>query len=329
MHEIEKRLQDPVHKHMHSQFACLKAGQSIREALDTTRNSAPSARIVYFYVVDDSGELLGVVPTRRLLLSSPDTCVGTLASKPVISIPSNATVQEACQYFQDHRLLGFPVTDSQNKLVGVVDIELYTSGLGDIDLSARNEQLFELAGIHLLNGDQQSSTRAFKNRFPWLLCNIVAGLLAALLAGCYQQELEKAVGLALFMPILLALSESVSIQSVSLSLQILQGRRSNAAEITQRLRSEVLTGAYLGTAAASLVASVAFLWLRHYEVMVSVLAGITGGIICAALIGVSVPHLLHLLNRKPEIAAGPVALALTDLAALLLYFTIARSLLSS
>lgn len=207
----------------------------------------------------------------------------------------------------------------------MVDIELYTSGLGDIDLSTRNDNLFELVGVHLL--EQQPPALAFRNRFPWLLCTIGAGVLAAFMAGCFRAQLEKAIGLALFMPLLLALAESVSIQSASLSLQMLYGRRTSAKEIAQRLRTEFLTGTYLGAASALVVALVAFVWLRQYEVVVSVLVGIAGGITCSSVIGVAVPHLLHLLDRKPEIAAGPVALALTDLAVLLLYFATAKSLL--
>ena len=66
-----------------------------------------------------------------------------------------------------------------------------------------------------------AASAAFFSRFPWLLCNIVGGILAAFLSGVFQNELEQMLALALFVPVVLGLAESVSIQSVSLTLQIL------------------------------------------------------------------------------------------------------------
>ena len=135
---------------------------------------------------------------------------------------------DACEFFILHRLLALPVVDEHRRILGIVDVELYTSELIDLDSPERSDDLFQLIGVHLAEARQLSPLAAFRSRFPWLLATVAGGILAAFLAGLFRAELEKAVALALFIPVVLALSESVSIQSVSLALQVLHGRQPTA-----------------------------------------------------------------------------------------------------
>jgi len=151
--------------------------------------------------------------------------------------------------------------------------------------------------------------------------------LAAFLSGVFEAELQKAVALALFIPVVLALAESVSIQSVSLALQALRGKQPTMQTILKKLKSEFVTGLFLGVASGVAVAIVALLWVGQVRVVVCLLGGIAGGVTCAAMIGVSMPNIIRMLHREPQVAAGPVALASTDLVTLLIYFALARWLL--
>jgi magnesium transporter len=98
--------------------------------------------------------------------------------------------------------------------------------------------------------------------------------------------------------------------------------------ILNKLRSEVMTGLLLGIASGVAVSMVALVRLGQPRVALCLIGGISGGVTCAALIGVAMPNLLHFLRREPQVAAGPVALAATDMATLLIYFTLARWLLA-
>lgn len=324
---VEDRLSDPVTQHMRTDFARLQMGRTIGESLAAIREKPPEGRIIYFYVVDDDNRLQGVVPTRRLLLNAPDKPVSDIMVRDVITIPSTATVLDACEFFTLHRLLAFPVVNEERQLIGIVDVELYTDELTDIERREGNDELFQLIGVHLTDAHQTSSLTAFRSRFPWLLANIGGGILAAFLSGVFEAELQKAVALALFIPVVLALAESVSIQSVSLALQVLRGKQPTLPAILRKLRSEALTGLYLGMASALAVALVALLWLGQLRVVICLLGGIAGSVTCAAIIGVAMPNLLRLFQREPQVAAGPVALACTDMVTLLIYFTLARFLL--
>ena len=320
-------LNDPVTRHMRTDPARLLVHQTVGEAIASARSSPPGGRIIYFYVVDESGRLEGVVPTRRLLLSADATPLADVMVRKVVGIPASATVLEACEFFLLHRLLAFPVLDDERRLLGVVDVDLYTEELADLDRREDTDDLFQLIGVHYQESQQGSPLAAFRGRFPWLVANIVGGIVAAVLSGVFERELTKAVSLALFIPVVLALAESVSIQSVSLALQMLHGRQPTLAGIARALRVEAATGALLGLASAAAVAAVALVWLRDPTLGACILGGITGGVTVAAVIGAAMPNILRFFDREPQVAAGPIALAATDMATLTIYFSIARWLL--
>jgi len=324
----EANLNDPVTRHMRRDFCRIRLGQTVAQALDSVRQNPPEGRIVYFYATDDEGRLQGVLPTRRLLLNPPETPIEDILVRPAIAIPHSATVLDACEFFTLHRLLAFPVVDDEKRIIGLVDVDLYTEEMRDLEEREEKDDLFQLIGVHLTAAQQSNPVRAFTQRFPWLLTNVAGGIGAAFLSGIFQTELRKVVALALFIPVVLALAESVSIQSVSLALQTLHGQRPRWRTLLSRLGREAATGTMLGLACGLVVGSVALTWLGQGKVALCVLGGIAGGVSAAALIGVAIPNLLRMLRRDPQVAAGPVALASTDMVTLLLYFGLARWLLA-
>lgn len=317
-------LNDPVTRHMRPDMPLLSAGATVGESLAQLRSEPPGGRIVYFYVVDD-GLLRGVVPARSLLLSPSETLIEDVMVRDVHTLSPTSTVLDACEMFSKHRLLAFPIVEN-GRLRGVVDIDIYAEEAGALEKSHRAEELFQLVGVHLADARPTTTFAAFGSRFPWLLTNIAGGIVAAFLSGMFSADLERTVAIALFIPVVLALSESVSIQSVSLALERLHGRRSTLREIASRLRAEAGTGFLLGAFSAALVTAVAWFWIGSVGVCIALLAGITLGVICAASIGLATPMLLRLARRNPQVAAGPIALAASDLVTLLTYFYLARML---
>jgi magnesium transporter len=320
-------LEDPVTTHMHADCTRLPVGLTVGQALAWVRDHPPPGRIIYFYVVDEEGRLQGVAPTRRLLLSPPNQPLGDVMLRRVIALPAAATVLEACEFFIQHRLLAFPVVDDQQRLLGVVDVELYTDEVGRLGEGGGRDDLFQMIGVRVADARQGSPLPAFRKRFPWLGCNIAAGILAAFLAGFYHDALDRVVALAFFIPVVLNLAESVSSQSVSLTLQLLHGPPPTWGALLQKLRVEALTGLLLGLGSGAVIALVGLVWLGHGRVALCLLGGITGGVTGAAVLGVALPVLLRLFRLEPRVAAGPLALAGADVITILLYLNLARWLL--
>ncbi len=334
LHLTEAQLNEPVTSYMRSDFATLDPEWTADAALAHMRKYPPPGRIIYFYVVDANLRLVGVVPTRRLLLAALDARIKDIMIASVIAIPISATLLEACEFFTMHRLLAFPVVDAARRLIGVIDIEAYAEELAETGDSGNapetrrsTDDVFQLIGVRLTQSQQARPLFAFRGRFPWLLCNVAGGTLAAVLVEVYHVELnwQHAV-LALFIPVVLALAESVAIQSVTLALEAFREAGTSWRELLRRLRPEATTGALLGLATGLLVGAIAAIWQNLAVLFFIVLGGITIGVTCAAVAGLAVPHLLRLLKRDPQVAAGPIALTCADVAALLAYFNLARLL---
>jgi magnesium transporter len=325
---LKVQLQDPVTRHMHQDSTRVPQDQTVGESLAWLRQHPPQGRIIYFYVVDSEGRLQGVVPTRRLILSPPGKPLADIMVRKVVALPAEATVLEACEFFIQHRLLAIPVVDADRRLLGVVDVEIYTEELGQLGDANKREDLFQLIGVQVAGSQQDSPWTAFRRRFPWLGCNIAAGILAAFLSGAYEAELKKALALAFFIPVVLNLAESVSSQSVSLTLEMLHGRPPTWEALLRKLREELATGLLLGLGSGAIIALVALVWLGGLGVAGCLVGGITGGVAGAALLGITLPILLRLLRLEPRVAAGPIALAGADVITILLYLNLARWLLA-
>ncbi len=299
--------------------------QTSSQALESIRATADAASIDYFYVVDDHNKLVGVLPARRLLIAAPDTIVGEIMVDGVVAIPDWATVLIASEYFATRRLLAFPVVNSGGQLLGVVDVSLFTNEV--IDLAKRTyDDIFQLIGVH--GTAQQTPWFAFRDRFPWLLCNIAGGLLAAFIASRFEHLLEQAVVLSLFIPIVLALGESVSMQALSLTLQGLTDGPIVWTRLLAALWKELKTSTLLGLGCAGVVGLVVFAWRGQVAVAASIFLAIMLSMIFACLLGVAIPAILRAAKADPGIAAGPVVLAAADVVTLLLYFGVGARLLA-
>ncbi|MEQ8848549.1 magnesium transporter [Botrimarina sp.] len=324
-------LEEPVLRHARTRFVSIPAGGSVEDALRAARESDAGGRIVYFYAVDDGGRLVGVVPTRELLMSDPDTPVARLMSPP-ISIPSTASLMDACEFFLLHRFLALPVVDAQGRLVGVVDVEVYAEEMSELSRAEAQredaEDFFQLIGVRLAEVRRAGPGAAFAARFPWLLCNIAGGIAAAVVAGFFQGVLDRIVAVALFIPVVLAVAESVSIQSLTLTLQAHHSlSRMRLRRVVQELLREAPVGALLGVSCAATIAAAVGLWQGDGALAMCLLISVSVTMVIAALLGVLVPTTLHALRCDPRIASGPIVLTATDLSTLTLYLWLAATLL--
>lgn len=324
----ENNLNDLVTQHMRRDSTPLRIHQTVGEALAEIREHPPEGRVIYFYVVDGEDRLQGVVPTRRLLLNPLHEKITDIMVRQLVALPASATVLDACEFFTLHRLLAFPVVDEARHLLGVIDVDLYTDELSSLSEGDKSDDLFQIIGVHLAQARPPSPVAAFRNRFPWLTCNLGSGIVAALLSGLYQNELTRFVALAMFIPVVLTLAESVGIQSVSLAVQALHGQPPTWRALLKKLRWELLTGFLLGSASGVLVGIMALLWLGQVRIALCLVGGIVGSVACSAVLGLAMPNVLRLFRLDPRVAAGPISLAASDTISLLLYFNLARWLLA-
>jgi magnesium transporter len=327
MRNDTEHLNEAVLAYARKDLATLREQSTIQEALDSIRHQGLGEKIVYFYVVDAAGRLRGVLPTRRLLTAPLATRVGELMITRVVSLPHTATVLDACEHFVLHKFLAFPVVDEERRIVGIVDVGLLTDEIFDLAEREQMDGVFEAIGFRVSQVRGASPLRAFRFRFPWLLATIASGTLCALLASAFELTLAKSLVLAFFLTMVLGLGEGVSIQSMTVTIQALRAVRPTMGWYARAARREAGTALLLGSACGLLVGLIVWGWRGAGVAAVSIGVSIVLTLCAACLFGLTVPALLHALKLDPKVAAGPVTLALTDLATLLCYFSLGAWLL--
>jgi magnesium transporter len=320
-------LHQPVLTVARKDAAILREDFTVQQALEVIRQKGIGEKIVYFYVVDANDRLAGVLPTRQLLTAPLEKRLSELMLRRVVAIPHTSTVLEACEAFVLHKFLAFPVVDEARKIVGVVDVGLLTQEAFDIAEREQTDALFESIGFRVSQVRDASPLRAFRFRFPWLLATIGSGTICALLAGAFEVTLAKSIVLAFFLTMILGLAESVSIQSMTVTIQALRTMRPSVGWFLRAFRREAGTAVLLGIACGTLVGLIVWLWRGAGMASIAIGSSILLALGAACFFGLSVPALLHALRLDPKVAAGPVTLAFTDLFTLLFYFSLAALLL--
>lgn len=322
-----EHLNEPVLQFARTDFATLNEKLTVEQALASIRQRGIGEKIVYFYVVDDEKRLVGVVPTRRLLMAPLEQQLSGLMIRNVVAIPNTATVLDACEFFVLHKFYAFPVIDEKRRVEGLVDVGLFTEEVFDIAEREKLTEVFETLGFHVSQVRDASPWRAFHVRFPWLLTTIVSGIFCAFLAGAYKLTLEKSLVIAFFLTLILGLGESVAIQSMTVTIQSLRTAKPTLRWYLSSLWRETFTALLLGGACGLVVGAVVLFWQHAPMPALVIGSSVTFCLLTACVAGLSVPSLLHALKLDPKIAAGPITLALADVFSLLFYFNLAKFLL--
>lgn len=286
---------------------------SVEEALAQLRQKHIQQKIIYFYVVDERRKLKGVVSTRQLLLSEPTQRIEELMQQSVIKIRSNQTLQEAMELFSAHSLLALPVVDEEERFLGMIDVQMMTDEIVDVgDLRSRAD-LFQMIGLTLEDGKKIPFSYSYRRRMPWILCNVLSGIICAIISRYYEAVLGKYLLLAFFIPLVLTLSESTSMQSMTQSLLFLRRPKFLWKVAIMRGFREWQLMLLIACSLAVLVGGLSLLWGDGAWASLAIGVGILVGISISVLFGISLPVLLNRWKLDPKVASGPVVLMIADI----------------
>ena len=317
--------------HARKDFPLLDVTMTVGEALEHIRHEGVGERVIYFYAVDEQKRLVGVVPTRRLLTASLETSVRQIMVPRVVAVPATATILDACEFFVLYKFLAFPVVDEQRHVIGIIDANLFAEEIleaGESEDRYRSAEpvgpeFFEALGFRIEQIRGASPWRIFRFRFPWLLVTVTGGTLSAVLARFFEATLARSLVLAFFLTMVLALNESVSMQSMSVTIHALRSVSVTRQWLATAFRREVTTALLLGISCGALVSAIVWLWRDDLRGAFVIGGSIMLSLVTACALGLGVPSLLHRFKLDLKIAAGPVTLALADFIALMIYFTAA------
>lgn len=305
----------------------LNEDQTVEEAMSTIRQfRVEEKKIFYFYVVDSEDHLKGVVSTRNLLLSQPDTKIHSIMEDDLICVFEHQTLEEVMEILSSHRLLAVPVIDKERRLKGIIDIQLYLEEAIDLAKNRRSStDVFQVLGITLEEGKTHSSWKIYQTRMPWIFCNMIGGTACAIISRVFEVVLGQVLLLAFFIPLVLTLSESISMQSMSYSLQLLHRPRLSGKRIFLRIISDWKIVMWLAISSGLIVGAISLFWGNGIHPAMSIAMGIIISVTISGAIGAAIPLILHAKKLDPKVAAGPVVLTLADIITTTIYLSLATA----
>lgn len=266
--------------------------------------------IQYAYVVDESDKLVGVLRLRDLLMESKHQRIDEVMVKNPLSVNVHASLRDLREFFRQNTFLGVPVVDDTGNLVGVIR----SSSVREAANKHNNQLFLKFAGI--VGGEEYRSMPLVKRssrRLSWLSINIVLNIIAASIIALYQDTLEKAIVLAVFLPIISDMSGCSGNQAVAVSIRELTLGLVRPKELLRVLTKESSIGLINGLVLGCLLGGAALLWKGNPYLGLIVGAALAANTFVAVSFGGLVPLILRGLRTDPALASGPLLTTITDM----------------
>ncbi|ASO22266.1 magnesium transporter [Actinoalloteichus hoggarensis] len=299
--------------------------QSVAEALATVRLRGADAETVYTLPVIDIGRrLLGVVSLRTLVLSDPEERLDELVNTEVPSVAATDEAEGAARLMQEADLLGLPIVDSEQRLVGLLTVDdaievIEEADTEDVERQAAASPLgrpYLAAGVLALA----------RSRLPWLLLLIVAATMTVNVLTFFEASLAEVTALALFIPLITGTGGNAGSQSATSVVRALAVGDVRFGDLPKVLWREGRVGLVLGVALAAIGVVVCTLfagWRLGLVVALSLIA------VCAwaAVVGGGMPLLAKKIGVDPAVVSAPMVTTLVDATGLIIYFLTAHAVL--
>jgi len=236
-------------------------------------------------------------------------------------------IMDVLNDFMTHKYLALPVVNEEKKIIGVVDVSIFTENISDILERENSDAVFETIGFRIYQIKGASPFKAFRYRFPWLIATITSGVLCALMSSRFENVLASSIILSFFLTLVLGLGESVSMQSMTVTIQALRVQAPTIKWFSREIIKEFGTALLLGLASGATVAASVLIWKQDIKAALVIGGSLVFTLTAACLIGLAIPTTLHYLKLDPKVSAGPLTLGIADIITILTYLTFASVIL--
>lgn len=305
---------------MNTAPASLRRWMTVAEAFTFIKqNYHDENEIFYLYVMDRYGRLIGVVNLRALILAEPRQTIEEIMNRDVISARTTMDQEEVAQLLARYNLLAVPVVDEAEHLVGIISHD----DVVDVLEEEATEDIYRLAQVGEDAEIFSPIIRTVRNRFPWLMINLVTAFLASSVVSLFEGTIAQVAILAAFMPIVAGQGGNAGTQTMTIVVRSLALGEIELRDLWPALWHEFRIGILHGLALGILVGTTAWFWKG--EAILGVILGIAmcGNLIIAALAGVVVPMLLKFLRVDPALASAVFVTTATDVMGFTLFLGLA------
>lgn len=308
----------------------LRPEWTIQQALDHIRaNGRDAETINVVYVVDDKGVLIDDIRLRALLFARPEQTIESLMTRNYVALSADQPQEEAVRVMSRYDRVALPVVDSRGVLLGIVTVD----DVQDVAEEEATEDIQKLGGVQALEQAyiQTGTVEMYRKRGIWLSVLFVGQTVTILVLGAYQEKIEKAGVLAIFLPLVISCGGNSGSQAATLVTRALALGEVQPRDWLRIIRKEITTAGLLAATlgAFGFVCVELFTRAGHpetpfpTELGITISAAILGVVLWGTMLGSLLPLALKRLKLDPATASSPMVATLMDASGTLIYLGVA------
>ncbi|OFV93151.1 MAG: magnesium transporter [Acidobacteria bacterium RIFCSPLOWO2_12_FULL_65_11] len=321
--------EDSIGRLMTPDYIAVREHWTLQQVLDYVREHGhDSETLNVLYVVDDRGVLVDDVRIREILLAAPNRTVAELMDRHVVALKATDDQHTAVAIFRREDLFALPVTDSAGVLIGIVTID----DVLDVAEAAATKEIQRIGGSEALDEPYMNVpfVRMIQKRAGWLTALFLGEMLTATAMGFFEEEIARAVVLALFVPLIISSGGNSGSQACTLVIRAIALGEVQLRDWWRVMRRELAAGLALG----GILGSIGFLRIAVWSsfssiygphwllIAVTVATTLVGVVLWGTLVGSLLPFLLRRLGFDPAASSAPFVATLVDVTGLVIYFSV-------
>ncbi|AKT35969.1 magnesium transporter [Chondromyces crocatus] len=316
---------------MSPMFARVRPDSTAEEAVRYLRRQAETdlETVSYGYVLDSEQRLLGVISLRQLIATRGTQKVHELMSTDLVTVREEMDQEEVARVFSQHHLMAIPVVDAEGRMKGIITAD----DIVDVVEEEATEDIQKLGGMEALDAPYLRTPllQMVRKRAGWLAALFLGEMLTATAMARYEDEIARAVVLALFVPLIISSGGNSGSQATTLVIRAMALGEVRPVDAWRVLRRELTSGFLLGLVLGTIGFARISVWQALFHtygehwlrVAATVSISLVGVVIFGTLAGSLLPFLLRALKFDPASASAPFVATLVDVSGLVIYFTVA------
>jgi magnesium transporter len=319
---------------MHSGYVRLAPNMAVEEAIGQVRSQAGEIEMIFYaYVLDDARHLLGVVSFRELLAAERSRKVRDVMRTDYAYVLEDADKGDAARVLAKRRLLAVPVLDAEQRMRGIIS----SADVVELVQQEAGKDIQKIGGMEALEGPYLETTfgQMVRKRGGWLAILFVGEMLTATAMAYFEDEIARAVVLALFLPLIISSGGNSGSQATTLVIRAMALGEVGLRDWWRVVHRELATGLALGTILGMIGISRILLWQAmrgvygaHYVLIAATIGcSLVGVVMFGTIAGSMLPFVLRRCGLDPASASAPFVATLVDVTGLVIYFTVARIIL--
>ncbi len=300
--------QDSAARIMQREFTAVPSDWTVGQTIDYLReNKELPEEFLEIFVVDKNFKPIGTVPSSRVLRTPRDSKMNSIMREIPVLISVNMDKEEVGLTFENYNLVSAGVVNKDNKLIGMITADdVVTVVQEEVE-----EDVLRLAGV----GDEEITDgvlKKTKRRFTWLLLNLLTAVIASIVIGFFQEDIEKVVALAVLMPIVASMGGNAGMQTLAVTIRAIAKKEIYSGNFLKIVTKEFIIGILNGVIFAIISGVIVNFWFNQMSLSILIAVAMILNMIVAGLFGILVPVSLKKFNIDPALASSVFVTTITD-----------------